>query len=152
MYAEEGRRLIDASFRVVERTGGLDPTMRDILRESGLSNQAFYRHFRSKDELLVALLDDGRRRAAADGAAYPDHRMSAADDVAGRVVAWIEGIVARAGDPVSAARTRSFMAHQDRLAELFPAEQRDSVEAMIRPLREAPAGAMRRPTRSRCTG
>ncbi|MFI1581702.1 TetR/AcrR family transcriptional regulator [Embleya sp. NPDC020630] len=137
VYAQEVRRLVDATYRVVERTGSLDPTMRDILRESGLSNQAFYRHFRSKDELLVALLDDGRRRMAA----YLDHRMSAADDVAGKVVAWIEGVLAQAGDPVAAARTRPFMAHQDRLAELFPAEQRDSVEAMIRPLREALAGA-----------
>ncbi|MGW9212016.1 TetR family transcriptional regulator [Embleya sp. NPDC055664] len=155
MYAQEVRRLVDATYRVVERTGSLDPTMRDILRESGLSNQAFCRHFRSKDEPLVALLDDGRRRMAA----YLDHRMSAADDVAGKVVVWIEGVPAQAGDPVAAARTRPFMDHQHRLAELFPAEQRESVEAMIRPLREAPAGARRRrrsatwrPTHSRCTG
>ncbi|MGC0423323.1 TetR/AcrR family transcriptional regulator [Embleya sp. AB8] len=135
VYAEEVRRLVDATYRVVERTGSLDPTMRDILRESGLSNQAFYRHFRSKDELLVALLDDGRRRMAA----YLDHRMSAASDVAGKVTAWIEGVLAQAGDPVAAARTRPFVAQQDRLAESFPTEQRDSVEAMVRPLRDAVA-------------
>ncbi|MFF7247145.1 TetR/AcrR family transcriptional regulator [Embleya sp. NPDC008237] len=139
-YEEEVRRLVDATYRVVERTGSLDPTMRDIMRESGLSNQAFYRHFRSKDELLVALLDDGRRRMAA----YLDRRISAAPDTAGKVAAWIEGVLAQAGDPVAAARTRPFVAHQDRLADLFPAEQRDSVEAMVRPLREALAAA---PTR-----
>ncbi|WP_331766812.1 TetR/AcrR family transcriptional regulator [Embleya sp. NBC_00896] len=133
VYEQEVRRLVDATYRVVERTGSLDPTMRDILRESGLSNQAFYRHFRSKDELLVALLDDGRRRMAE----YLEHRMSAATDVPGKVAAWIEGVLAQAGDPVAAARTRPFVAHQDRLAELFPTEQRNSVEAMVRPLREA---------------
>lgn len=137
VYEQEVRRLIDATYRVVERTGSLDPTMRDIMRESGLSNQAFYRHFRSKDELLVAMLDDGRRRMAA----YLDHRMSSAPDAAGKVAAWIEGVLAQAGDPIAAARTRPFVAHQDRLADLFPTEQRDSIEAMLRPLREALAGA-----------
>lgn len=137
VYAEEVRRLVDATYRVVERTGSLDPTVREILRESGLSNQAFYRHFRSKDELLVALLDDGRRRMAD----YLRHRIAAAPDPAGRVRAWIEGVLAQAGDPVAAARTRPFLAHQDRLAEQFPTEQRNSAEAMIGPLREVLAEA-----------
>lgn len=130
VYAEEVQRLVDATYRVVERTGSLDPTVREILRESGLSNQAFYRHFRSKDELLVALLDDGRRRMAE----YLGRRIAAADDTPGRVRAWIEGVLAQAADPVAAARTRPFLAHQDRLAELFPAEQRSSAEAMLEPL------------------
>lgn len=137
VYAEEVQRLVDATYRVVERTGSLDPTVREILRESGLSNQAFYRHFRSKDELLVALLDDGRRRMAD----YLRHRIAAAPDPAGRVRAWIEGVLAQAGDPVAAARTRPFLAHQDRLAEQFPTEQRNSAEAMIGPLREVLAEA-----------
>ncbi|MGW0664764.1 TetR/AcrR family transcriptional regulator [Streptodolium elevatio] len=130
VYTEEVQRLVDATYRVVERTGSLDPTVREILRESGLSNQAFYRHFRSKDELLVALLDDGRRRMAE----YLRRRMEAAEDTPGRVRGWIEGVLAQAGDPVAAARTRPFLSHQDRLAELFPAEQRSSAEAMLAPL------------------
>jgi AcrR family transcriptional regulator len=132
VYAEEVQRLVDATYRVVEHTGSLDPTVREILRESGLSNQAFYRHFRSKDELLVALLDDGRRRMAD----YLRRRIAGAEDTAGKVTAWIEGVLAQAGDPVAAARTRPFLAHQDRLAELFPAEQRSSAEAMRAPLEE----------------
>jgi len=137
VYEQEVGRLVDATYRVVERTGNLDPTMRDIMRESGLSNQVFYRHFRSKDELLVAMLDDGRRRMAD----YLERRMSGASDAGGRVAAWVEGVLAQAGDPVAAARTRPFVAHQDRLAELFPAQQRDSVEAMLGPLREVLAAA-----------
>ncbi|MCF2526932.1 TetR/AcrR family transcriptional regulator [Yinghuangia soli] len=132
VYAEEVSRLVEATYRVVERTGSLDPTVREILRESGLSNQAFYRHFRSKDELLVALLDDGRRRMAE----YLRRRIAAADTAPGRVRAWIEGVLAQAADPVAAARTRPFLAHQDRLAEQFPAEQRSSTEAMLAPLVE----------------
>ena len=61
-YEEEVRRLVDATYRVIERTASVDPTVREILAEASLSTQAFYRHFRSKDELLVVLLDDGRQR------------------------------------------------------------------------------------------
>ena len=59
------RRSDDSStptYAVMRRTGDLDPRVTDIVREAGLSNQAFYRHFRSKDELLVAVLADGQRR------------------------------------------------------------------------------------------
>ena len=45
----------------------IDPRVSDIVaRRPGLSNQAFYRHFRGKDELLVAVLDDGRQRLLDD--------------------------------------------------------------------------------------
>lgn len=148
VYTEEVARLVEATYRVVERTGSLDPTVREILREAGLSNQAFYRHFRSKDELLVALLDDGRRRMAE----YLRRRMAAADDTASRVRAWVEGVLAQAGDPVAAARTRPFLAHQDRLAEQFPAEQRDSVAAMLAPLEEVLREAYAQPANGQPAG
>ena len=64
-YEEEVRRLLDAAYAVLRRTGELEPRVSDVVREAGLSNQAFYRHFRSKDELLLAVLDDGQRRLLA---------------------------------------------------------------------------------------
>lgn len=130
VYTDEVNRLVDATYRVVERTGTFDPTVREILRESGLSNQAFYRHFRSKDELLVALLDDGRRRMGH----YLERRIAAAPDVPGKIRAWVEGVLVQAADPAIAVRTRPFLAHQDRLAELFPDEHRSSGEALTAPL------------------
>jgi AraC-like DNA-binding protein len=60
--AGEVGRIIDATYRVFERTGTFDPRVREILSEAGLSTQAFYRHFASKDELLLVVLDDGRHR------------------------------------------------------------------------------------------
>src|ERR1700730_14398503 len=86
-YADEVERIVAATYEVIERTGSLDPTMRDILRQSGISTQAFYRHFRSKDELLLALLDDGRRQLTS----YLAHRMAKADTV--------EGALAQMGVP-----------------------------------------------------
>ena len=72
-YADEVRRLVAAGYAVMRRTGTLDPRVHDIVREAGLSNQAFYRHFRGKDELLVAILDDGQRQLLT----YLEHRMAA---------------------------------------------------------------------------
>ena len=132
-YAQEVQRVVDATYRVIARTGGLDPTLRDILRESRLSTQAFYRHFRSKDELMLVLLDDGRRRLLG----YLEHRMDKAATAAGRIRAWMEGVLAQAADPRAAARTRPFLAHQDRLAEQFPEEQQQSVDLLVGLLADA---------------
>ena len=61
-YEAEMRRIVETTFSLIQRTGSLDPSIRDILAESGISTQAFYRYFASKDELMLVLLDEGRRR------------------------------------------------------------------------------------------
>jgi len=133
VYRAEVQRILDATYRLIARDDVVDPPLRDILRESGLSIQAFYKHFQSKDELMLVLLDDGRRRLVG----YLEHRMAKATDPAGRIRAWIEGVLAQAADPEVAARTRPFLTHQDRLAEQFPAEQRQSVGLLVELLAES---------------
>jgi AcrR family transcriptional regulator len=139
-YGDEVQRLVDATYRVIERTASVDPTVRDILAESGLSTQAFYRHFRSKDELLVVLLDDGRRRIVD----YLAHRMQKARGPEQQVRAFVEGVMAQATDPAAAARTRPFIVQQDRLAEHFGEHQRTSIVRLVallhEPLRSLGAG------------
>ena len=125
-YAEELQRIVDAAYRVIERTGTVDPTLRDILRESGLSTQAFYRYFTSKDELLLVLLDEGGRRLLG----YLGHRMEQQAGPEERVRAWFEGVLAQASDAGAAGRTRPFVANEARLAEQFPAEQQASVDLL----------------------
>ena len=125
-YAEELQRIVEATYRVIERTGTVDPTLRDILRECRLSTQAFYRYFTSKDELLLVLLDDGGRRLLG----YLSHRMDRAPDAEGRIRAWIGGVLAQAADDGAAGRTRPFVANEARLAERFPDEQQASVDLL----------------------
>jgi AcrR family transcriptional regulator len=138
--AEEMQRIVSATYALVERTGNLDPSMREILAHTGLSTQAFYRYFRSKDELMLALLDDGRRRLLE----YLEHRMQRADSPGAKVRAWVEGVMAQAADPSAASRTRPFFTDEDRLAEMFPADHRQSVELLvsllIQPLSELSVG------------
>jgi AcrR family transcriptional regulator len=126
-YAKELQRIVEATYRVIERTGTVDPTLRDILKASGLSTQAFYRYFTSKDELLLVLLDDGRRLLVG----YLQHRMDSAPSPAAKIKAWIEGVLAQAADPAAAHRTRPFVVSEARLAEKFPVEQQASVDLLL---------------------
>jgi AcrR family transcriptional regulator len=125
-HAREVQRILDATYRVIERTGDVDPSMRTILREAELSTQTFYRHFRSKDELLLVLLDDGRRRLLT----YLEHRMARVDTRDEKLREWIAGVLAQASSAAAAERTRPFVADQDRIAERFPAEQQASADAL----------------------
>jgi AcrR family transcriptional regulator len=117
-YVSEARRLIDAAFVVMRREGGIDPQVRAIVQEAGLSNQAFYRHFASKDALLLAVLADGQRQLVA----YLAGRVAGAADPRERVQRWISGVMAQARDRDAAEATRPFACNSARLADLFPAD------------------------------
>jgi AcrR family transcriptional regulator len=134
-YADEVRRLIDAGYAVMRRTGSLDPRVNDIVREAGLSNQAFYRHFSGKDELLVAILDDGQQQLVA----YLEHRIAGATTGEAQVRAWVEGVTEQARNPAAADNTRPFAINSARLADRFPEEIARSREMLVRPLRDAVA-------------
>jgi AcrR family transcriptional regulator len=124
---EDVARIIDATYRVMERTGTIDPKVRDILVEAGFSSPTFYRHFASKDELLLVILDDGRRQLTD----YLTHRMAKAADGCGRVRAWIDGVMAQATNAAAAARTRPFVANTGRIAEQFPEEHAASLRGAL---------------------
>ena len=126
-YEREMARIVDATFELIRRTGTIDPSMREILAETGLSTQAFYRYFNSKDELMLGLLDEGRRRLLGT----LERRMQRADSPSAEIRAWIEGVLAQASTATAAARTRPWIANEPKLTELFPAEQRASVDLLV---------------------
>ncbi len=115
-YATEVRRLIDAAFAVMRESGEIDPAVRDIVKYAGLSNQAFYRHFPSKDALLLAVLADGHHQLVD----YLEHRLASTKDPKDKVRRWIEGVLAQARDPRAADATRPFALNGARLADRFP--------------------------------
>ncbi|HUA94546.1 MAG TPA: TetR/AcrR family transcriptional regulator, partial [Acidimicrobiales bacterium] len=122
--------IVEATYALVEESGDIDPPMRQILARSGLSTQAFYRYFASKDELMLAVLDVGRGQLTASLA----RRMERATGADARLRAWIEGVLAQASGQ-AAARTRPWVANEQRLAERFPDEQRSSVGLLVDLLR-----------------
>jgi AcrR family transcriptional regulator len=98
-YATEVRRLLDAALDVMRTCGTTSrPRVADIVAAAGLSNEAFYRHFPSKDALVVALLEDGARRLRS----YLEHQMAKSDDPVDQVRRWIEGVLSQADDDIAA--------------------------------------------------
>jgi len=136
-YEAEMQRIMATTYRLIEQREDVDPSLRDILRETGLSTQAFYRYFQSKDELMLLLLDDGRRQLRS----YLDHRMQRARSDDGRVREWIAGVLAQASQPEAAARTRPFFTNEARLVAAFPAEHQASVDLLLEPLISAVGNA-----------
>ncbi len=136
-YVAEIERIIDATYRVIERTGNVDPTMREILREAQLSTPAFYRHFASKDELFVVLLDDGRRRLAS----AIERRLRRETTGEGKLRAWVTTVLAQARDASVASRTRPFVTRVDRLVERYPLEHRASEQLLCDQLADVLAGS-----------
>ena len=132
-YTDEVRRLVEAAFVLIERTGELEPRVGDIVREAGLSNQTFYRHFASKQALLVAVLDEGARILAS----YLAHRMRRSASPTGQIREWLRGILEQALSPGAAAATRPFAMARVRLAEAHPAEVAESERQLTALVREA---------------
>jgi AcrR family transcriptional regulator len=50
--------IMEAAMRVMRRNGFASAKLNDIIAEANLSTRAFYRHFQSKDDVLVALVRD----------------------------------------------------------------------------------------------
>ena len=74
------------------------PRVADIVEAAGLSNDAFYRHFRSKDALVTAILDDGAERLHD----YLAHQMAKEATAEGKVRRWVEGVLSQADDEIAA--------------------------------------------------
>jgi AcrR family transcriptional regulator len=105
-YSGEVRRLLDAGREVMRHCGTTTrPRVADIVGAAGLSNDAFYRHFPSKDALVTAILDDGTERLRS----YLAHQMGKAADPEDAVRRWVDGVLGQAADDEIAATTLAVM-------------------------------------------
>jgi AcrR family transcriptional regulator len=89
-YPAEVRALLAAARKVIAASG--KARVADIVAEAGLSNDAFYRHFPSKDDLVAALSQEGTERVAASLA----RRMAEHEDPAAQVRCWVSGLLEQA--------------------------------------------------------
>src|SRR5581483_10072379 len=98
-YSGEVRRLLDAALELMRACGtSARPRVADIVAAAGLSNDAFYRHFASKDALVTALLEDGAQRLGS----YLTHQMAKAKTPDVQVRRWVEGVLSQAHGDVAA--------------------------------------------------
>jgi AcrR family transcriptional regulator len=85
---------MDAALKVMRTNGFQGASVQDILEEAGLSTRAFYRQFRSKDDLLLAMF----RTASGRDVSAVEKRVAAAATVTEAVDAWLDEMLAIAFD------------------------------------------------------
>jgi AcrR family transcriptional regulator len=121
-YLDEVQRLLDAGLDLMVELGDeRAPRVAEIVARAGLSNQAFYRHFAGKDELIAAVVEAGVHRLER----YLRHQLDKVDDPERKVRAWIVGVAAQARRTTVARQTRAAMRNLRQL----PIETRQTVSS-----------------------
>jgi AcrR family transcriptional regulator len=137
---DEAQRLMDAGMAVMVRHGtNARATVAEIVREAGLSNQAFYRHFAGKDDLVAAIVDAGARRLVG----YAEHRMDMFDDPLDQVRAWVRAVLSQGTDPKVAEPTRALTWSRNALAADRETAARQA-ESLVWALLERPLAVLGR--------
>jgi AcrR family transcriptional regulator len=133
-YVDEVERLLDAGLEVMEAAGDrAGPRVADVVRRAGLSNQAFYRHFASKDDLVAAVVEAGAWRLVS----YLDHQMAKAADPASKLRAWVLGVLSQASNPAVARATRAVLWNRRQLPAGMGGQGRPGAmdQLLVEPLR-----------------
>ena len=132
-YVEEIHRLIDAGRAVMQTCGTTSsPRVADIVTAAGLSNDAFYRHFASKEALVAAIIDDGATRLAS----YLEYQMAKVSTPDDQVRCWVEGVMAQAADEDIATTTLAVMWNGGRIGDPFGTNRLSHPAALATLLRE----------------
>jgi TetR/AcrR family transcriptional regulator len=123
---EQARTIIDAGRRLMERKG--DFTAQELVKEAGVALQTFYRYFESKDQLLVAVLEEliGSQTRAREAQA-----AEISDPVA-RLRFYVTWPLHTLDRPNAVGAARAITADHWRLQQLFP----DDMAQVDRPLVE----------------
>ncbi len=140
-YADEVRRLLDAGRAAMAACGTRSrPRVADIVAAAGLSNDAFYRHFSSKDRLVAAILEDGTERLRS----YLAHQMAKAETPEDAVRRWVHGVLGQATDDDVAAATLAVLWNGGSVGETLAAG-RPSATAPLATLLHEPLAALGSP-------
>jgi len=129
---DESEILIKAALHILRVKGDAGFTVNDVLGEAGLRTRAFYRHFASKDDLVIAAFAEG---AKAEAIRLRRRMAHAAGPVPG-VVAWIDARLELGFDQRVAANLRPLSQEAERAHGRFPAHLRLSFDRMLAPLIE----------------
>jgi len=129
---EEQVVLLEAARDVLREKGVAGMTVRDVLARANLGTRAFYRHFASKDELVLAMFTG----AAAQEAERLKRKMASATDPLAAVIAWIDGRLDLAFDRRIAAKLQALSTEAQLRRRETPAELQLAFDMMLAPLVE----------------
>jgi AcrR family transcriptional regulator len=102
---DDVRRLMVAALALMRGEPPRVPRVADIVAAAELSNDAFYRYFASKDDLVAAIAEDGARRLVG----YVRHQMDKETDPAAQLRRGVRAVLKQAADPQIASTTRAVM-------------------------------------------
>jgi AcrR family transcriptional regulator len=122
--------LVSAGRKLLHRDGAADMTIADVLGEAGLSTRAFYRHFASKSDLLLAIYDHEVDRYRP----RLQRRLDAATTPREALEAWIDELLAAGFEPRRGERTRAMFTWAIPLQQEFPVEFAAVRDALTDPL------------------
>jgi AcrR family transcriptional regulator len=122
--------FVDAMWAVTARERTTEPSIRDIVAEAGLTPKAFYRHFKTKDDLLVLALREGSVLLLE----HLHRRMQRHPPGRARIDAWIRGVAGQASTPDALQRTLPWSLAMGRIGRDFPRELAESQKMVIAPL------------------
>ena len=110
-------KFLTTALELLEETGSVEFTLQNVVDRSELSLRAFYQHFGSKDELLLALFEELLRQFVDDIEAD----ISTIDDPFDRLEAYIRGFLGRSHESLPVGG-RAWTIYQLRLAADQPEE------------------------------
>jgi AcrR family transcriptional regulator len=151
---EAALALLDAGLALMVAAPGRRPRVADIVAAAGLSNDAFYRFFASKDALVEAIVERGARTVVG----YVRHRMARAADGGpeARLRAGIEAVLRQASDEDLARQTRAVLSnatgHTPRAAHVTVALVDALAALFAQPAAELGAGDPMRAARTTAGG
>jgi AcrR family transcriptional regulator len=128
----ERKLIVDAALRVMRQNGYAAAQISDILGEAGLSTRAFYRHFQSKDDLLLAVFRDNAESTSRRLSA----RVLAAGAPPAQLDAWVDEILSLGYDRRRARRAALFASGAARRTAGYAEENRRAEQSLIDPLLE----------------
>ncbi|MBX6387752.1 MAG: TetR/AcrR family transcriptional regulator [Frankia sp.] len=132
----ERRVIMRAAHRLIGRGGRGTTPIEDILRAAGVNRRIFYRHFPSKDALILAMQQDAANLV--EGALLA--AVTAADDGRAAVIAWIGELLLIGWDPRAAREGWTFLTPEaglvdglsEALEDTYDRHRRILVDALAR--------------------
>ncbi len=116
---DERELIMDAAYRCLLASGGVSVSITDILHAAGLSTRAFYRHFASKDSLLLALFRRDCERVTAELTAS----IATATTAREALRRWIDGVLHLMSAEPRRRRALILSSEETRRARGFAAER-----------------------------
>jgi AcrR family transcriptional regulator len=136
-YEDEVSKLFDATLSVMREKETADPTVNDILDRAAMSTTTFYRHFPTKGDLLVALLEQAHEMTAT----HIEQRVASVDDPRDRIERWVRAVIDLVRTPASLTLNRPLLLAHPRLLHDFPEEITTGFAMLALPLQAAIADA-----------